>query len=99
MSKYARKVDTNQADVIQWYTAFGYDVINTSKMGDGFVDFIAVKRIYYDGVPYWEQIWVEVKADENAEYTPAQKRFNEKYPGLAVRVETVEDVMRSVQDG
>ena len=104
MSKYARKVDTNQADVISWYEGLGYDVINTSKMGDGFVDLIAVKLVqhylpgideYYDE---WSKIFVEVKRSKYAQYTQAQKEFNERFPGLAVRVETFEDVKRSVQD-
>ena len=103
MSKYARKVDTNQADVIQWYQDLGYEVINTSGAGNGFPDLIAVK-LHEDpcleGLPfYWETIFLEVKRSKYAKYTQAQKEFNEKYPGLAVRVETVEDVMRSVQDG
>ena len=99
MSKYARKVDTNQADVIQWYEGLGYSVINSSKMGDGFPDLIAVQQMpEYFGVNLWHTIFIEVKRSKYAKYTQAQKEFNEKYPGLAVRVETVEDVMRSVQD-
>ena len=95
MSKYARKVDTNQADVISWYEGLGYEVINTSGAGNGFPDLIAVHE-YVDG--QYDIIFIEVKRSKYAQYTQAQKEFNEKYPGLAVRVETVEDVMRSVQD-
>ena len=106
MSKYARKVDTNQADVISWYEGLGYQVINSSAVGNGFPDLIAVKQVSIvgedaDGVPVWEweHIFIEVKRSKYAKYTQAQKEFNEKYPGLAVRVETFEDVKRSVQDG
>ena len=105
MSKYARKVDTNQADVIQWYEGLGYKVINTSGAGNGFPDLIAVKKVAKKrniGDPLewrWRKIFIEVKRSKYSKYTQAQKEFNEKYPGLAVRVETVEDVMRSVQDG
>jgi len=95
MSKYARKVDTNQADVISWYEGLGYSIINTSAVGNGFPDLIAVHE-YVDG--QYDIIFIEVKRSKYAKYTQAQKEFNEKYPGLAVRVETVEDVMRSVQD-
>ena len=95
MSKYARKVDTNQADVISWYEGLGYQVINSSAVGNGFPDLIAVHE-YVDG--QYDIIFIEVKRSKYAKYTQAQKEFNEKYPGLAVRVETVEDVMRSVQD-
>ena len=104
MSKYARKVDTNQADVIQWYQDLGYEVINTSGAGNGFPDLIAVKHVEHMGRAFddrfmkWKTIFIEVKRSKYAKYTQAQKDFNEKYPGLAVRVETVEDVMRSVQD-
>ena len=52
---------------------------------------------YVDG--QYDIIFIEVKRSKYAKYTQAQKEFNEKYPGLAVRVETVDDVMRSVQDG
>ena len=101
MSKYARKVDKNQADVISWYEGLGYQVINSSAVGNGFPDLIAVKMIARYGVPVpiYDTIFIEVKRSKYAKYTQAQKEFNEKYPGLAVRVETVEDVMRSVQDG
>jgi len=105
MSKYARKVDTNQADVIQWYQDLGYDVINTSGAGNGFPDLIAVKRFEmgrdddFELVYGWEHIFIEVKRSKYAQYTQAQKEFNERFPGLAVRVETFEDVKRSVQDG
>ena len=104
MSKYARKVDTNQADVISWYEGLGFSVINTSGAGGGFPDLIAVKQVGIDRnddgslVWGWEHIFVEVKRSKYAKYTQAQKEFNEKYPGLAVRIETVEDVMRSVRD-
>ena len=100
MSKYARKVDTNQADVIQWYQDLGYEVINTSGAGNGFPDLIAVRKHGWgENDPiYYDIIFIEVKRSKYAKYTQAQKEFNEKYPGLAVRVETVEDVMRSVQD-
>ena len=96
MSKYARKVDTNQADVISWYEGLGYSIINTSGAGRGFPDLIAVKLNYARKV--WEKVFIEVKRSKYAQYTQAQKEFNERFPGLAVRVETVEDVMRSVQE-
>ena len=104
MSKYARKVDTNQADVIQWYEGLGYSIINTSAVGNGFPDLIAVKKgVRLTGIEDhagwgWQTIFIEVKRSKYAKYTQAQKDFNEKYPGLAVRVETFEDVKRSVQD-
>ena len=97
MSKYARKVDTNKADVISWYEGLGYSIINTSAAGNGFPDLIAVKLNYARKA--WEKVFIEVKRSKYAQYTQAQKDFNEKYPGLAVRVETFEDVKRSVQDG
>ena len=103
----AAKVDNNQSDVIQWYRDLGYDVINTSPLGDGFPDLIAVKQHVHveftDGagkihqVANWEKIFVEVKRSKYSKFTEAQKKFNAKYPGLAVRVETVEDVVRSVE--
>ena len=96
MSKYARKVDTNQADVISWYEGLGYSIINTSAVGNGFPDLIAVHE-YVDG--QYDIIFIEVKRSKYAKYTQAQKEFNEKYPGLAVRVENEDDVKRSVQDG
>ena len=94
MPKYAARTDGNQKNVIEWYESLGWQVIVTSGSGNGFPDLVAVKN--YDGD--WGMILVEVKLTKHSKYTPAQRRFNFKYPGLTVRVENEFDVVQSIED-
>ena len=93
MPRYAARTDGNQKQVIEWYNSLGWQVIVTSGSGNGFGDLVAVKN--YDGD--WAKIFIEVKRDKAADYTPKQRRFNAKYPGLVVRVESELDVVWSIE--
>jgi hypothetical protein len=46
MTRYAKRVDNNHAEIIQGLRDCGYEVKDTSKYGDGFVDCICCAHGY-----------------------------------------------------
>jgi hypothetical protein len=71
MSKYAKKVDTNHSKIKDYYKCLCGDsnVLDTSKFGSGFSDLLVRHRN--------EILFIEIKRDEKAKLTKAEKIFQE----------------------
>jgi len=82
----AKRVDTNQKEIIHALRTFGAIVVDLSGMGKGCPDLL----VGFKGKTYL----IEVKRDSKAKFTPQQLQFNESWRGgLVVRVETVQDAL------
>ena len=77
MSKYARKVDDNQALIVSALRAAGHQVTLMHAVGAGFPDLIICRN---GGVEFFE-----VKG-ARGRLTPAQKQFFERWQGPPIRI-------------
>jgi len=87
---YARKVDTNHAEIRDGLRAAGYKAIDASKWGDGFPDLIVIDpkgRMYF--------ILVEVKEPDNMKFTKAEVKFYLNFVMPDIRIVTsLEQMLR-----
>ena len=65
MSKYARRVDVNQSELIKVFKQLGCSVFDTSRVAGGFPDLMIGKNK--------KTVLVEIKSSEKAKYTAAQE--------------------------
>ena len=76
---YAKKVDANQAQIVEALRAAGASVTDLSRFGQGVPDLL----IGYNGVNYLQ----EVKG-EDGELTPAEERWFARWNGSVQIVRT-----------
>lgn len=77
MSKYARKVDDNQADIVAALRAVGQQVVLMHAVGGGFPDIIACRN--------GRAHFIEIKSAKGR-LTPAQKVFFAEWQGPEIRI-------------
>ena len=97
MSKYARKVDKNQGEIVTALSDIGVSVFPMHGVGGGFPDLLWFYRSVYG--------LMEVKCEEgrdSAKYrderclTPAQKDFHASWPGPIDIVWTADEAREAV---
>ena len=86
MSKYARKVDNNQSEIIDALTYAGVNVTDMSAAGNGFTDLFCTRA----GVHYI----LECKSSVG-KLTQAQEIFHAKHPPVHT-VRTPEEALKAV---
>ena len=88
MSKYARKVDTNHADIADALRAIpGMKLLDTSGMAGLGCDLLAA---YQDGPPRL----IEIKSGAKKPLTDSERRARALFPNYWHRVETFDDLLR-----
>jgi hypothetical protein len=97
MSRYARRTDKNQGDIISGIRKCGYRVFNTSASGDGFPDMVVVGR---DGRV---ALLFENKMENEGKVTPAEMTFMMQIVQPVYRIvttpEQVVDIMFELEKG
>ena len=84
---YAKKVDANQAEIVEALRAAGASVTDLSRFGQGVPDLL----VGFHGVTYL----LEVKTD-NGELTPAERKWFDGWRGRAVIVSKVEHALEAI---
>jgi hypothetical protein len=81
--RHAAKRDANHGELEAVFRKMlGDHVTDSSKWGDGAGDlFVSFGKVHY---------FVEIKRDENADYTPAQIRFRRTHPHAVLRCESID---------
>ncbi len=88
MSKYARKVDDNQADIVAALRGAGRQVVLMHAVGGGFPDIIACRHGHAH--------FIEIKS-RKGRLTPAQKVFFEAWCGPVIHiVRSVDEALEAV---
>jgi Holliday junction resolvase len=90
MSKYARKVDANQSELVKAFKELGCSVFDCSRVAGGFPDLLIGKNK--------RTVLVEIKATEKSTYTPAQELFMLNWRGsTVVRINDIDGAIRLVK--
>lgn len=76
MSRYAKKVDKNQSEIVKAFKALGASVFDASHIGGGFPDLVIGYR--------HTTVLVEIKSSEKAAFTDPQLKFMENWKGSSV---------------
>lgn len=76
MNKYAKRVDSNQKEIINAFKKMGASVFDASNIGLGFPDLLV-------GIG-GRTVLVEIKSSEKAKFTEAQLKFMSEWKGSAV---------------
>lgn len=84
---YAKKVDANHSIVVKTLRDMGCSVFDTSRVAGGFPDLV-VSRKGISGKG--NTVLVEVKANAQSKYTPAQQAFLLNWQGTVCRIHDVE---------
>lgn len=80
MSKYAKRVDSNHAEIRDYFREFGAKVKDTSFFGHGFPDLL----VRWAGKTYY----VEIKQSNKSKLTKPEKEFREFLGGTNFHVVT-----------
>jgi len=87
---YAKRVDSNHADIVKTLRDLGCSVFDTSRVAGGFPDLVVGRNNI--------TCLVEVKADEKSKFTPAQELFMMNWRGSTVaRIDSVDSAIRLVK--
>jgi hypothetical protein len=90
MSKYARRVDVNQSEIVQALKQLGCSVFDTSRVAGGYPDLTIGRN--------GKTVLVEIKSSEKAKFTSAQELFMMNWRGsTVVRINDVEGAIRLVK--
>ena len=84
---YAKKVDANQAEIVEALRAAGASVTDLSRFGHGVPDLL----VGYN----FRNYLLEVKA-HSAKLTPSEERWRDNWEGTAFIVRTVEHALRVI---
>lgn len=90
MIPWGRKRDSNQEEVRLTFQALGWAWIDTSHLGRGFPDAIALSPVWW-GLPVRVVLLVEIKS-RYGKLTPAEEEFHRTYPGSIATVRSTDDV-------
>jgi Holliday junction resolvase len=90
MTYYAKRVDSNQNEIINAFIALGASVLNLSRVGQGCPDLL----IGYKGK---HSILIEVKS-KSGKFTEPQVKFMQNWRGGAVnRIDSVDAAIRLIK--
>ena len=90
MSKYARRVDVNQSEIVQAFKELGCSVFDCSRVAGGFPDLLVGRNK--------KTVLVEIKSSEKATFTPAQEMFMLNWKGsTVVRINDIDGAIRLVK--
>jgi len=89
-TKYARRIDTNHAEVVKTLRSLGAGIVDMSRVGQGFPDLL----VHYKG----QCVLAEVKSGEAKKFTEAQLKFIGNWQGPAiVRINDVDGAIRLIK--
>ena len=88
--RYARKIDTNQTEIVNTFRQIGASVAITSAVGKGFPDLV----VGYAG----RTLLVEIKSTRTAKHTPDQLAFQSTWKGNYFTVRTREDAIALINN-
>ena len=87
---YAKRVDSNQKEIIKAFKELGCSVFDLSKVGQGLPDLLIGKN--------HKTILVEIKSSEKAKFTQPQIDFMKNWKGSAVaRAQDLDGVLTIVR--
>jgi hypothetical protein len=89
MTRYDKKTDNNQKEIVAEFRRLGWEVIDTHCLGGGFPDVVIFKQGILNQCLFHH--FIEIK-NGNAPYSPAEVEFMERYPGLVTTVRSTQDV-------
>jgi hypothetical protein len=90
MTYYAKRVDSNQKEIVKVFKDLGCSVFDTSRIGQGFPDLVIGKN--------QKTVLVEIKSSDKAAYTTAQNLFMMNWRGsTVVRINDIDGVIRLVK--
>jgi hypothetical protein len=90
MTYYAKRVDSNQKEIVKVFKDLGCSVFDTSRIGQGFPDLVIGKN--------QKTVLVEIKSSDKAVYTSAQNLFMMNWRGsTVVRISDIDGVIRLVK--
>jgi Holliday junction resolvase len=90
MTYYAKRVDSNQKEIVKVFKDLGCSVFDTSRIGQGFPDLVIGKN--------QKTVLVEIKSSDKAVYTSAQNLFMMNWKGsTVVRISDIDGVIRLVK--
>jgi hypothetical protein len=96
MTRYDKKTDNNQKEIVAEFRRLGWEVIDTHCLGGGFPDVVVVMEGFVGGETDYGHYQYDIRLVEikngNAPYSKAEIEFIEKYPGLVTTVRSVEQV-------
>ncbi len=93
MTGKACKVDANQADIIECLRAIpGCGVRSCAEMGDGFADIIVGRY----GRNWLFEIKDPDKIPSKRKLTDDQQKFHDSWPGQVQKVETVQEIIKTI---
>jgi hypothetical protein len=97
VSKYARRVDANHAQVVATLRAAGAWVWDTSRLGGGFPDLL----VYHPraGGAFLVEVKDGRRPPSERRLTPAEERFARAYPGRLVVVCSPDDALAAIGVG
>jgi hypothetical protein len=87
MTIWARKVDANQAEIVDALRQLGASVLILSRVGQGCADLAVGLR--------GETFFLEVKTDKG-KLTPAEKEFMDSWRGHYAIVRTPEEALKAI---
>ena len=82
MTKYAKKTDNNQQEIMDALRAAGYYTLDMSRVGQGFPDLLCVNKA-------GQVVLLEVKTP-GGRLTEAEQRFHAEYKGALYVVRSAE---------
>lgn len=86
--RWAAQVDSNQQEIMDALRSFGWKVRSLHRVGGDFPDIIAAKL----GAQPKRTILIEIKV-EGGKLSPAQKEFQDTWPGEVFVVWSVDDLI------
>ena len=87
---YAKRVDSNQKEIVKAFKDLGCSVFDTSRVGQGFPDLLVGRNK--------KTVLVEIKSSEKAVFTTAQELFMMNWKGsTVVRINDIEGAIRLVK--
>ena len=91
MSKYAKRVDVNQKEIVKVLRDLNCSVVHLHECGKGIPDLLVGK----DDITYL----VEIKRDAKASFTSAQIEFQSSWTGSpVVRINNVDEAIAFVKN-
>ena len=92
MSRYARRVDDNQREIVKGLMKIGCLVHDTSDAGKGFPDLVAG----YKGKLFLLEIKDGNKSPSRQKLTPVQEEFHRLWHGYVTVVNSLEEAINAV---
>jgi hypothetical protein len=90
MTYYAKRVDSNQKEIVKVFKDLGCSVFDTSRIGQGFPDLVIGKNQI--------TVLVEIKSSTSAKYSASQDLFMKNWRGsTVVRINDIDGAIRLVK--